>query len=82
MTRRERLTTLSAAQCCVCDMPLSLQELDEFISRADETLHGTIHCRHCAEAHLTVCRECSGRYVTGGVALCGECTTREYALAG
>ena len=80
MTRFERLLTPSASVCCVCDHELSVQELEEFRSAADEQLHGDIHCPSCLEACLQLCRECSGRYTADG--LCGECAAREYALAG
>jgi hypothetical protein len=79
MTRIERLVTLSAAVCCVCDHPLSIQELDEFYSATDEALHGDVHCRTCLKEHLSLCGECSGHYTVDGI--CGECMVRDYALA-
>lgn len=78
MTRRERLVTLSAAACCMCDGLLTLQELEEFYSMTDEALHGEPHCRSCREAYFSLCRECSGRFTAGVHSLCGECASREY----
>ena len=80
MTRFERLLTRSLAACCVCEHPLSVQELDEFRSVTEESLHGDVHCRACLEASLTLCRECSCHYTANGI--CEECAVREYALAG
>ena len=73
MTRRERLLTPSAAGCCVCDSPLTVQELEEFYSVADEAVRGEPYCRRCLEAYLHLCPECSARYTAGATALCGEC---------
>lgn len=80
MTRFDRLLTPSTVTCCVCDHCLSVQELQEFYSITDEQLHSEVYCRACADTHLVLCRECSGRYTVNG--LCEECATREYALAG
>lgn len=80
MTRVDRLLTLSTVACCMCDHGLSVQELQEFYSITDEQLHGEIYCRACVDAHLVLCRECSGRYTADG--LCEECVAREYAMAG
>jgi len=80
MTRFERLLTQSPATCCVCDHPLSVQELDEFHGAVEESLHGDVHCRACMEEILTLCSECSRHYTAGGV--CQECAAREYALTG
>jgi len=80
MTRVERLLTPSTIQCCMCDHPVTVQELEEFRSTADEELHGEVHCPSCTEEHLVLCLECSCRYTADGV--CGECAAREYALAG
>jgi hypothetical protein len=79
MTRIERLVTPSAATCCVCDRPLSVQELEEFYSATDEALHGDVHCRACREEHLVLCSECSGRSTADR--MCGECMAKEYAVA-
>lgn len=79
MTRIDRLQTLSHSTCCVCEHPLSIQELDEFQSATDPALHGEVHCKACMEESLVVCRECSGRYTADGI--CDECAAREYALA-
>ncbi len=79
MTRIERLSTLSSDVCCVCDRPLSVQDVDEFHGVADESLHGVLFCHACMEEELVLCRECSCRYTADG--LCGECAAREYALA-
>lgn len=80
MTRFERLLTPSATACCVCDHPLSLQELEEFHGVVDECLHAEVYCQSCMEKELLVCRECSGRYTTDGV--CEECAAREYGMVG
>jgi hypothetical protein len=80
MTRIERRLMPSTAACCVCDHALSMQELEEFRSVADEELQDTVHCTSCRDEHLLLCRECSGRYTVDG--LCGECASREYGLAG
>jgi len=77
MTWRERLVTPSAAGCCVCDSLLTVQELEEFYSMADEPVRGEPHCRRCLETHLRLCRECSGRYTADGDALCGECAVAD-----
>ncbi len=74
MTRVERLVTASGVSCCVCDHHLSVQELVEFYSAADEQMHTEVHCRSCMESQLILCRECSGRYTADG--LCGECGGR------
>jgi hypothetical protein len=80
MTRIERLLTPSTVACCVCDHPLSIQELEEFRAAVDESLYGEVHCRSCMEEQMTLCGECSTRYTTD--MLCSECAAREYALAG
>ena len=80
MTRFERLLTPSTTTCCVCDHPLSVQELEEFRGSVDDDLYGEVHCRACTEEHLVLCSECSGRYTADG--FCGECAAREYAMAG
>lgn len=80
MTRIERLLTPSARVCCLCDHPLSVQELEEFYSSTDGELHGEVHCPSCVVEHLVLCRECSCRYTANGV--CGECVAHEYARAG
>jgi hypothetical protein len=82
MTWRERRTTPSAAQCCVCDRVLNLQELDVFYDVADEELHGEVYCPGCVEERLVLCPECSGRYTAGERGVCGECTAKEYVCAG
>jgi hypothetical protein len=79
MTRFERLLTLSATTCCVCDHHLSVQELDEFYGATDEHLHDQVHCRACLAEQLVLCRECSACYTADGI--CGECAAREYATA-
>jgi hypothetical protein len=75
MTRFERLLTLSATTCCVCDHPVSLQELNEFYGITDEQLHSEVHCRSCMETCLVLCRECSSRYTAAG--LCEECAAQD-----
>lgn len=80
MTRIERLLTPSTTLCCVCDRPLSIQELEEFHGATDESLHTEAYCSSCLEEHLVLCRECSCRYTADGV--CGECAVGEYVTAG
>ena len=80
MTRIERLQTLSSLHCCVCDHHLSVQELEEFYTVADESMHGAVYCNGCLEDHALICRECSTRYTADGV--CGECAAKEYGLVG
>ena len=81
MTRLERLTTLSAVCCCICDRMLTVQELHECEALADDRLHGEAYCRTCAESHLHLCCECSSRFVGGADELCGECAAADYRLA-
>lgn len=80
MTRIERLLTPSTTACCLCDHPLSIQELEEFQSASDESLHTEAYCPSCMEEHLALCRECSSRYTADGV--CGECAAGEYGMVG
>jgi hypothetical protein len=81
MTHLERLTTLSAVCCCICDRILTVQELQEFEALADDPVRGEAHCRTCAESHLHLCHECSSRFVGAAGELCEECTATEYGLA-
>jgi hypothetical protein len=80
MIRFEHPLAPSETTCLSCNHPLTAQELEEFNGSIDECLQGSMYCRGCAEQHLVVCRECSGRYTVDGI--CEECTAREYALAG
>jgi hypothetical protein len=79
MTRLERTVTPSGSRCSVCDHELSLQELDEFLSLADEALASEVHCSSCRTEHLCVCPECSSRHTAGG--LCSSCMAEEYGIA-
>lgn len=79
MTRLERTVTPSGTRCSVCDHELSLQELDEFRSLADEALASEVHCSSCRAEHLCVCPECSSSYTAGG--LCSSCMAEEYGIA-
>jgi hypothetical protein len=76
MVNVERVLTLSAATCCLCEHPLSERELHELRGRMDDY---EPYCRACLETHVGVCSECSARYTSDGI--CAECAVREYALA-
>lgn len=80
VTRFDRLHTPSDVVCLSCNHLVSIQELEEFNSLADEHLQGTVYCHCCTERYLVICRECSCRYTVDGI--CGECAAREYALVG
>jgi hypothetical protein len=73
------LYVLSPAECCVCERPLSVRELEEFYGMADETLGGDVLCPSCALHTLTLCRECSCRYTADRSGICGECQRHDYA---
>jgi hypothetical protein len=81
MTRIERLYAVAPAECCVCDHPLSVRELEEFSGMTDESLSADIHCPSCARQVLTLCHECSCRYTADPDGICGECVLRDYGVA-
>lgn len=78
MVNAERVLTLSAATCCLCEHPLGERELNELRGRMDDSLN-EVYCGACLEEHVDVCRECSSRYTSDGI--CDACAAREYALA-
>jgi len=82
MTHVEQDGMPSVVHCCLCDHPLSVQELNEFFGVMDEGLGGEVHCRRCVQVHLMLCRECSCRYTADAGGICGECAAREYVPAG
>jgi hypothetical protein len=82
MTQRERLRSLSTRECCMCDHQLTVGDLEEFYGRADEQVHGEVYCRSCLEAHLWLCRECSGRYTADPGKICSECNAGMYGMVG
>lgn len=78
MVNIERVRTLSAVTCCVCEHSLGERELHELRGRMDDSL-SEVYCQSCLDEHVAVCRECSVRYTTDGI--CEVCAAREYALA-
>lgn len=82
MTRWERLRSLSAAQCCMCDHHLSVRDLEEFHGRVDDALQGEAYCPRCRERHLLLCRECSAKYTAEPAGICSDCSGPRYGLVG
>jgi hypothetical protein len=78
MTHTTRFRAASRAQCSVCEHRLTVGELNDFLSMADESLHNEVLCRDCMEAHLLLCRECSSSYTAEG--LCESCAGKAYGL--
>jgi hypothetical protein len=81
MRHHDHRILLPPVECCRCERPLTGNELDEFYTMTDESLHGDVHCPSCAAGHLELCRECSCRRTADPSGLCSLCAAQEYGMA-